>query len=198
MKPDEKIILDLCGGTGAWSAPYRAAGYDVRLITLPDYDVRLYQPPPNVYGILAAPPCTEFTAYCLSRRRDYDVALGTVLACLRIIHRCLIWHYDSQDKNNGGLSGLRFWALENPGGKATLRYFLGKPAFIFNPCDYGDPYKKKTNLWGVFKPPKMCSIPFNIEVAYIRMASSRPGLSKADVRSITPPGFARAFYEANQ
>ena len=27
-----KIILDLCGGTGAWSAPYKNHGYDVRLI----------------------------------------------------------------------------------------------------------------------------------------------------------------------
>ena len=34
-----KIILDLCGGTGAWSKPYANAGYDVRVITLPDYDV---------------------------------------------------------------------------------------------------------------------------------------------------------------
>lgn len=30
-----KIILDLCGGTGSWSKPYRDAGYDVRVITLP-------------------------------------------------------------------------------------------------------------------------------------------------------------------
>jgi len=35
-----KIILDLCGGTGAWSAPYKEAGYDVRVITLPEYDLR--------------------------------------------------------------------------------------------------------------------------------------------------------------
>ena len=57
-----KIILDLCGGTGAWSKPYQDAGYDVRIITLPDYDVRLYIPPiDDVYGILAAPPCTEFS-----------------------------------------------------------------------------------------------------------------------------------------
>lgn len=34
-----KIILDLCGGTGSWSKPYREAGYDVRLITLPHYDL---------------------------------------------------------------------------------------------------------------------------------------------------------------
>jgi len=37
-----KIILDLCGGTGAWSKPYKEAGYDVRLITLPDYDILNY------------------------------------------------------------------------------------------------------------------------------------------------------------
>ena len=55
----DKVILDLCGGTGSWSKPYREVGYDVRLITLPDHDVRLYQPPDNVYGILAAPPCTH-------------------------------------------------------------------------------------------------------------------------------------------
>lgn len=34
-----KIILDLCGGTGSWSKPYRDAGYDVRVITLPHYNL---------------------------------------------------------------------------------------------------------------------------------------------------------------
>ena len=34
-----KIILDLCGGTGSWSKPYKEAGYDVRVITLPEYDL---------------------------------------------------------------------------------------------------------------------------------------------------------------
>ena len=52
MNNKEKIILDLCGGTGSWSKPYKEAGYDVRLITLPNEDVRLYIPPDNVYGIL--------------------------------------------------------------------------------------------------------------------------------------------------
>ena len=58
----DKIILDLCGGTGSWSKPYKEAGYDVRLITLPEYDVCTYAPPfENVYGILAATPCDEFS-----------------------------------------------------------------------------------------------------------------------------------------
>ena len=57
----EKIILDLCGGTGSWAKPWKEAGYDVRTCTIPDCDVRTYIPPENVYGILAAPPCTEFS-----------------------------------------------------------------------------------------------------------------------------------------
>ena len=61
MLNSDKIILDLCGGTGAWSRPYEKAGYDVRNITLPEYDVLTYKPPENVYGILAAPPCEEFS-----------------------------------------------------------------------------------------------------------------------------------------
>ena len=36
----KKIILDLCGGTGAWSDPYRENGYTVMNVTLPSFDVR--------------------------------------------------------------------------------------------------------------------------------------------------------------
>ena len=45
MDNSNKIILDLCGGTGSWSKPYKEAGYDVKLITLPEYDVLTYDPP---------------------------------------------------------------------------------------------------------------------------------------------------------
>lgn len=61
MDKNDKVILDLCGGTGSWSKPYKEAGYDVRIITLPEYDVFEYEPPDNVYGILAAPTCTHFS-----------------------------------------------------------------------------------------------------------------------------------------
>lgn len=60
MNNKDKIILDLCGGSGSWSRPYKEAGYDVRLITLPEYDVLTYEPPENVYGILAAPLVQSF------------------------------------------------------------------------------------------------------------------------------------------
>ena len=82
----DRIILDLCGGTGSWSKPYKDAGYDVRLVTLPENDVRTYQPPLDVYGILAAPPCDEFSiAKNHSIKRNLEAGMEIVNACLRII-----------------------------------------------------------------------------------------------------------------
>jgi hypothetical protein len=47
-----RIILDLCGGSGAWSKPYREAGYDVRIIDPLEnnQDVRLMVLPEYVAG----------------------------------------------------------------------------------------------------------------------------------------------------
>lgn len=65
------IILDLCGGSGSWSKPYVEAGYDVRLVTLPEHNVLTYQPPEDVHGVLAAPPCTEFSVLnCIAAPRE--------------------------------------------------------------------------------------------------------------------------------
>lgn len=191
MKEDNsnKIILDLCGGTGSWSKPYKDAGYDVRVITLPKNDVRLYIPPENVYGVLAAPVCTMFAVSGNRWKRtdhDYIEALSLVDACLRIIH----------------VSKPKFWALENPVG--TLHRWIGKPRMYFNPCDYGDAYTKKTCLWGEFIEPKKNPV----EPVYVIRGGKRysPIAAKTGgksartkhLRSVTPQGFAKAFYEANK
>ena len=68
-----KIILDLCGGTGGWSKPYSENGYDVRIVTLPENDVRDYVAPKNVYGILAAPPCTMFSLARTRAKRERSI-----------------------------------------------------------------------------------------------------------------------------
>ncbi len=118
----KKIILDLCGGTGAWSKPYKEAGYNVMLVTLPDCDVRTYIPPDNVYGILAAPPCTMFSLARTKAKKPRDLKEGMecVRACLNII-----WSYMEikQDTAKKKLP-LKFWALENPNG--MLKYFFRK------------------------------------------------------------------------
>ena len=95
-----KIILDLCGGTGAWSKPYKDNGYEVINVTLPEYDVRLYQPPDNVYGILAAPPCTMFslTRTKAKRPRDLKEGMELVRACLNIIWSCMEIKQDTRYK----------------------------------------------------------------------------------------------------
>lgn len=177
----ERIILDLCGGTGAWSRPYADAGYDVRVITLPEYDVRTYEPPVYVHGILAAPPCTEFA---VSGARWWKAKPPQLLAeaveiwasCVRICRQATGW-----------------WALENPVGR--LRRWAGPPVATFNPCDYGDPWTKRTCLWGNFVMPQKLKHKCNHPI----YAGHRlpPSPQRAALRSITPPGFARAFFEAN-
>lgn len=215
----EKIILDLCGGTGAWSEPYRKAGYSVHVITLP-FDVTMwyvndrgYIEFPNsedvfhrycieiskIYGILAAPPCTQFS---FARQRyktppDFKNALKAVNACMEIIQYC---------KLN---SPLEFWALENPTGH--LRKFLGRPPTRFFQWQYGGYHVKPTDLWGWFNEPTPTHRKKPNISAYERMKRwSNPKIpaqfenlkstkeKRAAVRAITPAGFASAFFKANR
>ncbi len=178
----EKIILDLCGGTGSWSKPYKKAGYDVRLITLPGYDVRNYKPPNNVYGILAAIPCDDFAVSGARWFKEKDKngstikSLGVAISCLNIIAKC-------QPK---------FWTVEQP--VSRLSRLLGKPKLIFNPCDYGNPYTKKTCLWGIFNIPTKSPVK---PTEGSKMHLIAPGEKRKEIRAITPIGFAKAFFKAN-
>lgn len=207
MDNSEKIILDLCGGTGSWSKPYKDAGYDVRVITLPDHDVFTYEPPANVYGILAAPTCTHFSLCRTNAKqpRDLEGAMKLVKRCLEII-----WNQQYKLPGpNSKVTTLKFWALENPRG--FLKYFLGNPPLEFTPSDYGNPYKKRTHIWGNFnipiKQPVKCET-VKFDKTLLEDLPELPqgfvydkgcGLDKRQVRrSITPQGFAQAFFKANQ
>jgi hypothetical protein len=172
-----KIILDLCGGSGSWSYPYWLAGYHVVNVSLPYLDVRTYQPPQAVYGILAAPPCTIFStagAWVKRAPTEWHEAIEIVSACLSLVTQCK----------------PAFWCLENPG-YGRLSRLMGKPALIFQPYDYGDSWTKKTALWGHFRPPFKYTLKEPIG-SWTEIHHS------AKIRSLTPPGFARAFFEANR
>ncbi len=210
MENKDKIILDLCGGTGAWSKDYVLAGYDVRLITLPEYNVLNYKLDENIYGILAAPVCTHFSrvrSITAKVSRNMKLGMETVRACLEIIWKA---QYNFEHK-------LKFWCLENPDG--YLKRMIGPAVFKFDPCDFGDPYTKRTCLWGNFNIPKkkpVKPIEFKRSVAGKKDFVSRTkdfshlkqipegyqkktGFEKrAILRSMTPRGFAKAFYEVNQ
>ena len=194
----DKIILDLCGGTGSWSKPYKDNGYDVRVITLPQYDVRTYHPPGNVYGILAAPPCDQLSfAKTTGKPRNIKEAVLILEGCLRIIWECQIKPVTPYAKT----TSLCFWALENPNG--LMKRFMGKPCYTFDPYDHGDDYQKKTHLWGWFnnpiKNPVKSTKPKFDRLLTREIHSKFYGeLTRKERRSITPEGFAKAFYEANK
>jgi hypothetical protein len=104
---------------------------------------------------------------------------------------------------------LKFWAIENPRG--FLQYFLGKPTLEFQPWEYGDGYMKLTHLWGNFRLPHKNVVEYQktkFDQINARDLPELPdgyeynkncGLNLRQVRrSITPSGFARAFFEANR
>jgi hypothetical protein len=184
-----KTILSLCDYTGTWSAPYEQAGFDVMRVDLQHGgDVRLLNFPGPVHGILAAPPCRVFcrpSARLWKQWGDAELldGLSIVDACLRLVALCNpVW-----------------WALENPPGR--LDRFLGPPRFAFHPCDFGDPWTKHTYLWGRFTIPQRCPIEPEPMPDHLppgrRDRTSRMSSSHRNQRAETPPGFARAFAEAN-
>jgi len=190
----DRLILDLCGGTGSWSRPYVEADYDVRLIDIKNGDdVRLFKPPSEpVWGILAAPPCVEFS-YAKhfhgkgNYSHDFLRGLSIVDACLRIVT----------------VTEPVWWALENP--KSYLLKWLGKPIFQFQPWWYGDDYQKQTCLWGKFSEPKRSVFEKPAGLKKFSMLKSKEihpdyygKLSRQERRAITPRGFAQSFFEANQ
>jgi hypothetical protein len=195
MGNSHKKIVSLCSGTGAWEKPYFDNGYDVYSVTLPDNDVRDYIPPRNVYGILAAPPCTHFSVSGAQYWKQKDIdgrtleGMAVVIACLKIIAMCR----------------PTFWALENPVGR--LSRWMGPPQLKFDPCDYGDPWTKKTLLWGVFNLLEKDPIePMSNKDQLNPISQPMNGPKKIGwhteeakiLRAITPPGFAKAFFRANR
>lgn len=234
---ERKIILDLCGGTGSWAMPWKEAGYKVITITLPNYSVLSYSVShyeglldfyshteknkiridmDKVYGILAAPPCTMFSFARTNAKTDRDLKAGMecVRACLEII-----WSFKEIRQTTGKKTlPLKFWALENPY-HGFLPQFLGKPAFTFDPWEFGDGYQKRTGLWGHFNEPKKSPVPMTKEMKKKALTNSHihtlgvkfDYLKSKDIhpehfgkfdrqtrRSITPQGFAKAFYESNK
>lgn len=184
MKP--RVILDLCAGSGAWSEPYTTAGYDVRRIDLPT-DVRLLRFPGRVHGVLAAPPCTMFCRMRMCRgepsSEQFREALSVVDACLRIV----------------SVSRPAWWALENPQGYLTR--WLGPPQLRFHPYEYGDPWTKRTWVWGSFRVPLATAATVVPRDSWVRKHGpdgKQTGIARGTVEAArTPPGFAQAFFEAN-
>lgn len=193
-----KTILSLCDWTGNWSEPYRKAGYEVIRIDLQNgQDVRLFEfIDQSIHGILAAPPCEHFSkagSWLWEQKGEQAIldGLSIVDACLRAV----------------AIYRPEWWVMENPTGR--LRRWLGPAKWKFDPCDFGDPYTKRTCLWGHFTPPMPLFSPQARNIVKPEHASTNATIGSRDrttwlgsarkvERSATPHGFAQAFFEANQ
>jgi site-specific DNA-cytosine methylase len=194
-----KTILSLFDYSGRWSSPYKAAGYDVYQVDIKlGLDVLSLEPQDlpfdTVYGLLAAPPCTDFAG---SGAQYWKVKVedGRTAQSLMLIDKVLslVQHYNPH-----------FWVIENPVGRLpTLRPALGKP-WYFNPNEFAgwldndsECYTKRTGLWGNFNHPEKRALPVKAGCNPIMSLGGKSERTK-ELRSMTPLGFSKAFFEANK
>jgi site-specific DNA-cytosine methylase len=198
----KKTILSLFDYSGRWSSPYRENGYDVYTVDIKhDIDVLSLEPSEmpfdSVYGILAAPPCTDFAGSGAQywKIKDED---GRTESSLALVDKVLslVEYYKPE-----------FWALENPVGRLPkLRPAIGKP-WYFNPNEFAgylledaalkECYTKRTGLWGHFNIPEKKPLPVSPEGNWIMKLGGKSERTK-ELRSMTPLGFSWGFYYANQ
>jgi len=204
-----RLILSLCDRTGNWSRPYAEdPAYEVVRIDWGDdrkgQDVRLLPHiDRTVHGILAAPPCTDFSA-AQGVRSWGEKGAKAVIESMSVVDACL---------RMVALYEPVWWALENPSGR--LKYWLGPFSWTFQPYQFGgylqngeksmdcrqfpanDAYTKRTCIWGTAakpepKPTRIAHEPHS-EGGWRNECFNR----HQKHRSVTPMGFSRAFKEAN-
>jgi hypothetical protein len=194
------VIISLCDMTGNMVRPWAEAGHSCLCLDLGHSiradrvegnvtyrwaDVRSLTPSdlPIPGIIFAAPPCTHLA---VSGARDFaKKGLRALIDALEVVEACrkLAEWYGCP------------WMLENP--VSRLSTCWRKPDFTFDPCDFGDPYTKKTCLWvgnGFVMPPKQRVEP-TLGSAMHLMA---PTDDRASRRAETPMGFARAVFASNE
>ena len=199
------VILSLFDFTGNWALPYAEHGHDVILWDIKhtcdlystfsdvndacaDYFYEnIFDNYGTVDGILAAVPCTDFAGSGArwwkgkDEAGDTEKSIELVRQTLRIVDLC----------------APAFWAIENPVGRLSkLVPSVGKP-WYFQPYWYGDPYTKKTGIYGKFNPPTPTNIVEPIEGSMMWKKYGGKSERTKTARSSTPMGFAYAFYAAN-
>ena len=201
---DKHIVISLFDYSGHWVKPYKEHGYKVIQIDLKsginvlkwDYSTI---PQNEVFCILAAPPCTHFTKASSIHWFDYDITGKTARSLLLIQTTLQIVKHFSPP----------IWAIENPPGRLSKIYPpIAKFKLLrFEPWQFGDPFFKQTELYGEFNP---WLIQKPVKPIYKITAGGKaptimqyynkkhPRQNRATYRSITPPGFAQAFFNANR
>jgi hypothetical protein len=157
---------------------------DVRRITLATFMQHM-----PLAAVFAFPPCTNLAVS--GARWFKDKGLKGLIDGLEIVEACRFLCENSEVP----------WMLENP--VSTLSTYWRKPDHIFHPHQFtsfelGDNYTKKTCLWtggGFVMPASAAAKDLGEPDNRIHFAS--PSDERANFRSATPMGFARAVFHAN-
>lgn len=198
----EKVVLSLFDLSGEWSKPWAEAGYQVFRFDIqadPDMgDVNNFSTEffsewfgdfdgMDIHAILAACPCTDF-AVSGARHFAAKDADGRTVASVKLVHQTLaaIEYFKPA-----------VWALENPVGRIESLTGLPNWRLSFDPNHLGDPYTKKTLIWGRFNGDLPIAPVEPTEGS--KMHTQYGGKSQAtkNARSVTPEGFSYGFFMAN-
>lgn len=206
------IVVSLCDLTGTFVKPWLEAGYSAVLVDpqhgLSRSDGRttklamtVEEALPHLAELVAAdrvafvaafPPCTDMAvsgARWFAAKRAVDPMFQA--KAVAVAEQC---------RTFGQVSGAP-WFVENP--VSVLRRVFGKADHVFDPCDFtayepADNYTKKTCLWtgNGFRMPAPFRDP-ELGAPDDRIHKAPPSAERANFRSATPAGFARAVFEAN-
>ena len=205
-------VISLCDLTGNMVKPWVDAGFDAILVDPQHVTTRTEGPVTKFAGtvedampliselvqrgdvamVFGFPPCTDMAvsgARWFEAKRAADKMFQA--KAVMVAEQC---------RTIGRLSGAP-WLVENP--VSVLSSAFGKPQHTFHPADYtayepGDNYTKKTCLWvggGLVVPQPAKDNTLGPADNRIHMAP--PGPDRANFRSATPMGFARALFHAN-
>jgi hypothetical protein len=207
VRPGDITVLSLFDKTGVMVMPWLEAGFkaiivdiqhpegwhddkDVPNLARVGADLRTWTPPPFNYGIVFAfPPCTHLANS--GARWFKGKGLRELAGAIELVAVA------AEDADRIGAP----YMIENPVG--TLGTYWRKPDHVFDPYEFGaylvlggDAYTKRTWLWtgnGFVFPPKRPVPP----VEGSKMHFVPPSAERANIRSTTPEGFARAVFAAN-
>lgn len=197
-----RIVLSLFDLTGQWSKPWAEAGYQVYRFDIQDDaemgDVNNFSTEfftewfgdfegQDVYAILAACPCTDFASSGARHFAAKD-ADGRTVASVKLVHQALaaIEYFKPA-----------VWAIENPVGRIEKLGGLPPWRLSFDPNHLGDPYTKKTLLWGRFNGELPIAPVEPTEGSKMHRLYGGKSLATKNARSETPEGFAYGFFMAN-
>jgi len=186
------MIYSLCDYTGNMLKPWRDAGFDTKAIDIQNgEDVFSLSVLADAEMVFAFPPCDDMAVS--GARWMKGKGLKALARSIALVAQCV---------DLAEASGAP-WMIENP--RSTLASYWRPADHTFHPLHFSyfepeDHYTKKTFLWvgnGFIMPdPKLAPLFDAPDPDYIlKQPQSK---ARANIRSATPMGFAKAVFEANK